>query len=132
MIPVATLVIPGEPRAKARPRHMNGGHSYTPKGTREFEAVVRAAWDAELRPDMPACVRLDVTFYLGTLITDQRARVISREPRDVSDSKQFFSCQRKEVKRVLRILADPQCSAPNHSMAVMTHDESLGCDGKGL
>lgn len=45
---------------------MRGGHSYTPKGTREFEALVRAAWDAEPRPDMPACVRLDVTFYLGT------------------------------------------------------------------
>ena len=66
MVPIASLTIPGEPRAKARPRHMNGGHSYTPKGTREFEAVVRAAWDAELRPDMPPCVRLDVTFYLGT------------------------------------------------------------------
>jgi crossover junction endodeoxyribonuclease RusA len=66
VIPVATLVIPGEPRAKARPRHVNGGHSYTPKGTREFEALVQAAWDAEPRPDLPACVRLDVTFYLGT------------------------------------------------------------------
>lgn len=66
MVPVAVLTIPGEPRAKARPRHMRGGHSYTPKGTREFEATVRAAWDAEPRPDMPPCVRLDVTFYLGT------------------------------------------------------------------
>jgi Holliday junction resolvase RusA-like endonuclease len=45
---------------------MNGGHSYTPKGTRDFEAIVRAVWDSEARPDMPACVRLDVTFYLGT------------------------------------------------------------------
>ncbi len=63
---VATLTIPGEPIAKGRPRHMKGGHTYTPKSTREFEARVRAAWDAEPRPDMPACVRLDVAFYLGT------------------------------------------------------------------
>lgn len=63
---VVALTIPGEPRAKARPRHMKGGHSYTPKGTREFEALVAAAWDAESRPDAPACVRLDIDFYLGT------------------------------------------------------------------
>lgn len=63
---IATLTISGEPRAKARPRHMKGGHSYTPKGTREFEALVAATWDEGPRPDMPACVRLDVDFFLGT------------------------------------------------------------------
>ena len=65
-VEIARLLIPGEPRAKARPRHMNGGHSYTPKGTREFEALVRSTWDAAPRPEMPSCVRLDIRFYLGT------------------------------------------------------------------
>jgi crossover junction endodeoxyribonuclease RusA len=66
VIPIAVLTVPGEPIAKARPRHTRGGHSYTPKGTVAFEAAVAAAWDSEDRPDLPACVRLDVSFYLGT------------------------------------------------------------------
>ncbi len=65
-MPHAILTIPGEPIAKGRPRHMKGGHTYTPKSTRDFEARVAAAWDAEDRPELPACVRLEVRFYLGT------------------------------------------------------------------
>jgi Holliday junction resolvase RusA-like endonuclease len=42
------------------------GHAYTPKTTVDYENLIRAEWDAELRPDMPACVRLVVRFYLGT------------------------------------------------------------------
>lgn len=60
-----TLTIPGEPRAKQRPRVTRNG-TYTPKTTREYEASIKQAWDAEPRPDTPACVRLDVAFYLGT------------------------------------------------------------------
>jgi Holliday junction resolvase RusA-like endonuclease len=61
----AHLSVAGEPRAKARPRVTRHG-TYTPKITRDYESLIRAAWDAEPRPDAPACVRLDVTFYLGT------------------------------------------------------------------
>jgi crossover junction endodeoxyribonuclease RusA len=66
MIALATLTVPGEPVAKGRPRVTRKGHAYTPKSTVAFEALVAAAWDAEPRPDLPSCVRLDVTFYLGT------------------------------------------------------------------
>ena len=63
---LAFLVIPGEPKAKARPRVTRFG-TYTPKTTVEYEDSIRAAWDALDRyPDLPACVRLDVRFYLGT------------------------------------------------------------------
>lgn len=65
MILVASLEIPGEPRSKQRPR-VTRTHAYTPKITRDYENSIRAAWDAELRPDQPACVHLQVTFYLGT------------------------------------------------------------------
>lgn len=65
MIPIATLIVLGEPRAKGRPRVTRRG-TFTPKLTVAFENAIREAWDAELRPDMPACVRMDVTFYLGT------------------------------------------------------------------
>jgi crossover junction endodeoxyribonuclease RusA len=63
---IASLTIYGEPKAKARPRVTRTGHAYTPKSTVAFEDTIRAAWDSEMRPDLPECVRLDVTFYLGT------------------------------------------------------------------
>lgn len=65
MLPIATLSVPGEPRSKARPRVTRRG-TFTPKTTVDYENTIRAAWDSQPRPDMPACVRLDVTFYLGT------------------------------------------------------------------
>lgn len=65
MIFIAALAIPGEPRAKARPRVTRNG-TFTPKTTVDYENLIRKAWDSADRPDMPACVRLDVSFYLGT------------------------------------------------------------------
>ena len=61
----ARLTIPGEPRAKARPRVTRNG-TYTPKTTRDYETTIKAFWDSTEHPDKPPCVRLDVTFYLGT------------------------------------------------------------------
>lgn len=60
------MTVPGEPISKARPRVTRRGHAFTPKSTVAFEASVAAAWDAVPRPDLPACVRLEVSFYLGT------------------------------------------------------------------
>ena len=65
MIVTARLTIPGEPRAKQRPRVTRHG-TYTPKITRDYETSIRNIWDAADRPEKPVCVRLDVTFYLGT------------------------------------------------------------------
>lgn len=65
MIETARVVIWGEPRSKQRPRVTVRG-TYTPKTTRDYENRVRAAWDYAARPDKPACVRLDIRFYLGT------------------------------------------------------------------
>ena len=35
------ITIPGEPVAKGRPRHTRNGHTYTPKKTRDYEALVK-------------------------------------------------------------------------------------------
>jgi Holliday junction resolvase RusA-like endonuclease len=74
----AELTVPGEPRAKARPR-VTRRVVYTPKTTTDYENAVRAVWDASPRPDSPACVRLDVAFYLGThrrVDTDNLAKAV--------------------------------------------------------
>lgn len=65
MILIASITIPGEPRSKQRPR-VTRTHTYTPKVTRDYEDSIRRAWDVGLRPDLPACVHLQVSFYLGT------------------------------------------------------------------
>lgn len=62
---LADLTIPGEPKSKQRPRVTRNG-TFTPKTTRDYENAIRAVWDADARPDMPACVRLVIRFYLGT------------------------------------------------------------------
>lgn len=63
---VRRLTIPGEPLGKARPRVTRHG-TYTPKATREAEARIRAAWDAEHghlgEPDASARFGLQVTFW---------------------------------------------------------------------
>ena len=40
------FTIPGEPKGKGRPRFTKSGHTYTPKGTAEYEADVKAAYYA--------------------------------------------------------------------------------------
>lgn len=65
VIETARITVPGEPRAKARPRVTRNG-TYTPKTTRDYENNIRVIWDALEHSDQPACVRLDVAFYLGT------------------------------------------------------------------
>jgi len=62
---LADLTVRGEPRAKARPRVTRHG-TYTPKTTRDYEDLIRDAWDSAPRPDKPAAVRLVVRFFIGT------------------------------------------------------------------
>lgn len=64
---VAHLVVMGDPRAKARPRVTRNG-TFTPKGTVDAEARVRAAFETLNLPDyrLDATFRIDVDFYLGT------------------------------------------------------------------
>jgi Holliday junction resolvase RusA-like endonuclease len=64
-VELARLTIMGEPRPKARARVVKG-HAYTPKATKEFEALIREVWDSVPRPDMAECVRLDVVFFRST------------------------------------------------------------------
>ena len=37
---MTTVTIPGNPTPKGRPRHTKGGHTYTPRQTREAEAII--------------------------------------------------------------------------------------------
>ena len=44
----------GKVRGKGRPRFTRGGHAYTPKATRDYEAAIREAFEnATVRPQEP-------------------------------------------------------------------------------
>ena len=66
-VEIARFTIPGEPKPKERPR-VTVRRTYTPTSTKEYEAKVRAAWDAAPRPDMPECVRIDIFFLRSNRI----------------------------------------------------------------
>ena len=40
---ILRFTVPGHPIGKARPRHTKGGHTYTPKKTRDYEKAVAFA-----------------------------------------------------------------------------------------
>lgn len=40
----STIWVAGKPKPKERPRFSRNGHSYTPKGTQDYESLVRQAW----------------------------------------------------------------------------------------
>lgn len=67
---VATLVVPGSPRSKQRPRSRpGGGRSYTPRETVEAEKRIRQFWYTESESgDYPkdGRFRIDLGFYLAT------------------------------------------------------------------
>lgn len=39
-----TIVIPGKPQGKGRPRFTRYGRPYTPESTRQYEELIRACW----------------------------------------------------------------------------------------
>lgn len=63
--PLLHFVVYGNPKAKQRPRHSNGGHSYTPEGTRTAERTVAQAFKVAYPLHEPTIedLRLEVTFY---------------------------------------------------------------------
>ena len=59
------LTIPGIPQAKQRPRMTKTGHTYTPKQTRDYEALIKKCWkeqSGETLEDGP--LKAYITAYL--------------------------------------------------------------------
>ena len=65
------FTIPGEPKGKARPRLGRGGHTYTPRDTRQYEHEVAEAYyrvlpqDAEEVKPIEGPVAVEITAYFG-------------------------------------------------------------------
>lgn len=66
--PMLSFTVFGNPKAKQRPRHSKGGHSYTPEGTRTAERTVAQAFKVAYPLHEPTIedLRLEVTFYRET------------------------------------------------------------------
>lgn len=60
------FVIPGEPQGKARPRFTKKGSAYTPKKTRDYEALVRACYLKEHhgKPQLQGAITASICAYM--------------------------------------------------------------------
>lgn len=65
---VIDLVVPGDPKAKGRPRLSASNHTYTPKLTRVAEKSVRSAFEATHPGWEPLAgrLRIEVDFFRRT------------------------------------------------------------------
>jgi Holliday junction resolvase RusA-like endonuclease len=60
------FTVAGEPKSKGRPRFSKHGHAYTPKTTRDAEAVVLQAWQDSGGQKLNGPVVMECVFYLGS------------------------------------------------------------------
>lgn len=59
---VARFVVPGVPVGKGRPRFTRQGRAYTPKKTREYEALIRRCWQEQSGVRFPDGVPVVICF----------------------------------------------------------------------
>ena len=60
------FTVAGEPKSKGRPRFSKHGHAYTPKATRDAEAVVLQAWQDSGGQKLVGPVVMECVFFLGS------------------------------------------------------------------
>ena len=82
-----SFVIPGQPKGKARPRVTRNG-TYTPKATREFEALIRSCYakncgSFSFPPGVPLCATIHAYFAIPKSYSKKQreARVFHPHPK---------------------------------------------------
>ena len=71
----------GKVMGKGRPRFTRGGHAYTPKATRDYEAAIMEAYmNAPERPPEPFSGPLDVTIVTSRQLPKSTPKSVIREP----------------------------------------------------
>lgn len=71
----------GKVRGKGRPRFASGGHAYTPKGTREYERLIRKAFEnAPRRPPEPLSGPIAVCIMTYRQLPKSTPKSVSSEP----------------------------------------------------
>lgn len=76
-----TFDVLGKVRGKGRPRFARGGHAYTPKGTREYEGLIREAFEnAPRRPPEPFSGPIAVCIMTYRQLPKSTPKSVSSEP----------------------------------------------------
>lgn len=78
------FLIPGQPKGKARPRVTRNG-TYTPKSTREFEALIRSCYAQKcgtfsFPPGVPLCVTITALFSIPTSYSKKQREALLSQP----------------------------------------------------
>lgn len=58
-----TLIIPGEPVAKGRPRMTRTGHTYTPARTKHYENLIRQCWREQSGEHLTGPLRVEIKAF---------------------------------------------------------------------
>ena len=78
------FLIPGQPKGKARPRVTRNG-TYTPKATREFEALIRSCYakncgSFSFPPGVPLCATIHAYFAIPKSYSKKQREALVFQP----------------------------------------------------
>lgn len=98
---MTTVIIPGPPVGKARPR-VAGGHAYTPAATRAYEEKVRLCWrtsrNAAFGPEVPVAALIAVYHAIPASA--------SRKDRENMASNIVLPMKKPDADNVAKIVLD--------------------------
>lgn len=71
-----TIIIPGRPQGKGRPRFTRDGHAYTPPSTRLYEELIRKSWENRQSFEGPIEIWIDAYLQIpGNLTKSEKALI---------------------------------------------------------
>ena len=97
-----TLIIPGKPMGKQRPRVLKSGITYTPQRTVNYETLVKEIFATECKLKKPSekPIRLEIRAYF------QMPQSISKKKREEMLKGKIRPTQKPDVDNIVKIIAD--------------------------
>lgn len=97
-----TLIIPGKPMGKQRPRVLKSGFAYTPAKTVNYETLVKEIFATECRLEKPSDkpIRLEIRAYF------QIPQSASKSKKELMRKNLIRPTQKPDMDNIIKIVAD--------------------------
>lgn len=95
--------VPGEPKGKGRPRFTKSGHTYTPKGTVDYEKLVKLSYRQQVGNtvfEKGVPLRIEVDVYFST------PKSVSKKTYEKMIAGAVKPAKKPDVDNILKIIAD--------------------------
>lgn len=107
-----TFTIPGEPKAKGRPRfNTRTGRAYTPKNTVLYEALVKMEYYRQCNNhkfDDDALINMEITAYFQVAKSDSKKKKKMKLDNIIRPTK------KPDMDNIIKVIADPLNSIAYH------------------